>query len=144
MTEVIIDIKRLDHEAVIPSQATRGDAGFDLHCIENYVLGPGEREMFRTGIAVAIPEGYVGLIKPRSGLAARRGINILGGVIDAGYRGEVGVILHNTDPADSVIVGSGDRIAQLVIQPVPLVSFNEVYELPESQRGTGGFGSTGA
>lgn len=144
MTEVIIDIKRLDHEAVIPSQAKRGDAGFDLHAMERYVLGPGEREMFRTGIAIAIPEGYVGLIKPRSGLAARVGLDVLGGVIDSGYRGEVGVILVNHDIEGNIHVMPGDRIAQLVIQPIPLVSFNEVYELPESERATGGFGSTGA
>lgn len=139
-----IAIQRLDHEAVIPSQAKASDAGYDLHAMERYELGPHEREMFRTGIAVAIPEGYVGYIKPRSGLAARRGLDVLGGVIDAGYRGEVGVILHNTDPHDTIHVDKGDRIAQLVIQPVASVDFTEVLQLPESDRGAGGFGSTGS
>lgn len=143
MTAVSIDIKRLDHEAVIPSQAKASDAGYDLHALESYELAPHEREMFRTGIAVAIPEGYVGYIKPRSGLAARRGLDVLGGVIDSGYRGEVGVILHNTDAHDTITVAPGDRIAQLVIQPVAQVAFREVIELPESERAFGGFGSTG-
>lgn len=138
-----VDIKRLDHEAVIPSQAKQSDAGYDLHSMERYTLAPHEREMFRTGIAVAIPEGYVGYIKPRSGLAARRGLDVLGGVIDAGYRGEVGVILINTDAHEDISVMPGDRIAQLVIQPVASVSFREVLELPESERSFGGFGSTG-
>ena len=143
LSPVGVDIKRLDHEAVIPSQAKRSDAGYDLHALERYILGPHEREMFRTGIAVAIPEGYVGYIKPRSGLAARRGLDVLGGVIDAGYRGEIGVILYNTDPHEDITVAPGDRIAQLVIQPVAQVAFREVIELPESERAFGGFGSTG-
>jgi len=141
---VAVDVQFLDHEAVLPRQANASDAGYDLHAMERYELAPGEREMFRTGIAIAIPEGYVGYIKPRSGLAARNGLNVLGGVIDAGYRGEVGVILHNTDPTDLVLVRAGDRIAQLVIQPVESVQFEEVYELPASERAGGGFGSTGA
>lgn len=141
---ICIDIKRLDHEAVIPSQAKHSDAGYDLHALENYTLFPGEREMFRTGIAVAIPDGYVGYIKPRSGLAARRGLDVLGGVIDSGYRGEIGVILINLDPADSINVMAGDRIAQLVIQPVASVMFVERTELDQSHRGDNGFGSTGS
>lgn len=141
---ISIDIKRLDHEAVIPSQAKYSDAGYDLHAMERYELAPHEREMFRTGIAIAIPDGYVGYIKPRSGLAARRGLDVLGGVIDSGYRGEIGVILYNTDPQDTITVNPGDRIAQLVIQPVASVTFIERTELEESHRGHNGFGSTGA
>lgn len=137
-----IDIKRLDHEANIPTQAKRFDAGYDLCSLENYTLAPQEREFFRTGIAVAIPEGYVGYIKPRSGLAAKVGIDVLGGVIDSGYRGEIGVILLNTGESHCTI-HPGDRIAQLVIQPVMEVAFREVIELPESERAFGGFGSTG-
>jgi len=140
---VAVDIQLLDHEAVIPSQAKQSDAGYDLHAMEHYELGPGEREMFRTGIAVAIPEGYVGYIKPRSGLAARRGLDVLGGVIDSGYRGEIGVILLNTDMEDTITVTPGDRIAQLVVQPVADVSFRQVLDLSASERGVGGFGSTG-
>jgi dUTP pyrophosphatase len=138
-----IQIKRLDHEATIPTQAKESDAGYDLCAIESYTIGAGEREFFRTGIAIAIPEGYVGYIKPRSGLASRYGIDVLGGVLDAGYRGEIGVILQNTDSHHSYSVTAGDRIAQLVIQPVASVRFIEVIELPESERASGGFGSTG-
>jgi dUTP pyrophosphatase len=138
-----VDIKRLDHEAVIPAQGKASDAGYDLTALEEYRLSPGQRESFRTGISVAIPEGYVGYIKPRSGLAARHGIDVLAGVIDAGYRGEILVVLLNTDPSYSFTVTPGDRIAQLVIQPVAQVVFREVLELPESERAFGGFGSTG-
>jgi dUTP pyrophosphatase len=143
MFEPEVPIKRLDHEAVIPSQAKASDAGYDLCALEGYELYAGERAPFRTGLAVAIPEGYVGYIKPRSGLAARHGIDVLAGVIDAGYRGEVLVLLINTDQNHSFTVAAGDRIAQLVIQPVAQVTFREVIELPESERAFGGFGSTG-
>jgi dUTP pyrophosphatase len=139
-----VPIKRLHGDAKIPSQAKDSDAGYDLHAIERYDLEPGEREMFRTGIAVAIPRGYVGYIKPRSGLAARNGLDVLGGVIDSGYRGEIGVILLNTDVSETIHVGKGDRIAQLVIQPVADVAFDERYDLEDSERGDGGFGSSGA
>lgn len=145
MTDYIVPIRRLHGDAKIPSQAKASDAGYDLHAIERYDLEPGEREMFRTGIAVAIPDGHVGYIKPRSGLAARNGLDVLGGVIDSGYRGEIGVILLNTDVSETIHVSKGDRIAQLVIQPVTSASFLEVEtELPASDRGQGGFGSTGA
>ena len=140
---VSIDIKRLDHETVIPAQAKRSDAGYDLCAVEGGGLYPGERMAFRTGLAVAIPEGYVGYIKPRSGLASRHGIDVLAGVIDAGYRGEILVLLVNTDMNHTFSVDPGDRIAQLVIQPVAQVEFREVIELPESERAFGGFGSTG-
>lgn len=144
MNNYIVPIKRLHGDAKIPSQAKKSDAGYDLHAIERYDLEPGEREMFRTGIAVAIPDGHVGYIKPRSGLAARNGLDVLGGVIDSGYRGEIGVILLNTDTTETIHVGKGDRIAQLVIQPVASATFLEVAELETSDRGQGGFGSTGA
>lgn len=139
-----VDIKLLDHEAVVPAQAKYSDAGYDLTALEGYDLGPGERQPFRTGIAVAIPAGHVGYIKPRSGLAARHGIDVLAGVVDAGYRGEVLVLLVNTDTTDTFSVAPGDRIAQLVIQPVAKVAFLQVAELEESHRGHNGFGSTGA
>lgn len=138
-----IPVKRLHHEAVLPTQGRPGDAGFDLSCIEGDFLDAGARGDFGTGIAVAIPEGYVGYIKPRSGLALRSGIDVLGGVIDSGYRGEIRVILLNTSDTD-YLFAPGDRIAQLVVQPVAEPAYTEVYELPASERATGGFGSTGA
>lgn len=138
-----IPVKRLHHEAQLPVQGKPGDAGFDLHAIEPGKLPPGGRWLFRTGIAVAIPEGYVGYIKPRSGLALRQGLDVLGGVIDSGYRGEIGVILYNTNMSAGFAVYQGDRIAQLVIQPVAQPVYTEVYGLPASERATGGFGSTG-
>ena len=138
-------VERLHPDAKLPVRATEGDAGADLHAAASAVVYPGGRGMIGTAIAVAIPEGYVGYIKPRSGLAAKQGINVLGGVIDAGYRGEIKVMLHNTDQNKPLFVGAGDRIAQLVIQPVALPEFREsIGGLPESVRGVGGFGSTGA
>ena len=144
MTETIeVPIER-GAQAVIPTQARKWDAGYDLYSTSaKTILAPGDRSSFGTGIAVAIPEGYVGYIKPRSGLAARHGIDVLGGVIDAGYRGEVKVLLVNTGKVDADIA-HGERIAQLVIQPVASVEFIEVEALEESERGTGGFGSTGS
>lgn len=138
-----IDIQRLDPGATIPAQAKSSDAGYDLCASEAGTVNVGGRRLIGTGIAVAIPEGYVGYIKPRSGLANKRGINILGGVIDAGYRGEVKVILHNTDRNFPFTYREGDRIAQLVVQPVMDVQWREVTALPESERALGGFGSTG-
>jgi dUTP pyrophosphatase len=138
-----VPIKRLDFEAVIPSQAKASDAGYDLCASHDGEVFPGCRDTFRTGIAVAIPEGFVGYVKPRSGLAVRHGIDVLAGVVDAGYRGEIGVVLYNTDLHSVFSVQAGDRIAQLVIQPVADVTFLEVTELPESERASGGFGSTG-
>lgn len=142
MTETITVPASVEYQARFPAQARQGDAGYDLASMEGYVLEPGEREPFRTGVAVAIPEGYVGYIKPRSGLAFRHGIDVLGGVIDSGYRGEILVILINLGQEDFT-VSPGDRIAQLVIQPVMAVDFEDVLTLPDSVRGGGGFGSTG-
>ena len=121
-----------------------GDAAFDLSCVEAFSLVPGERALVRTGVAIALPDGYAGLVLPRSGLALRAGVTVLNapGLIDSGYRGEIGVLLinHGTEP---VTLGRGERIAQLVIQPVARATLVEVRELEGSQRGTGGFGSTG-
>lgn len=144
MTESISVPATVEFQARFPAQARQGDAGYDLAAMEEYSLGAGERAMFRTGVAVAIPEGYVGYIKPRSGLAARHGIDVLAGVIDSGYRGEINVVLLNTDRESSFDVNRGDRIAQLVIQPVMAVDFVDVLTLPDSERAAGGFGSTGA
>lgn len=140
--EPTIPVKRLHHEAVLPEQGKPGDAGYDLTAVKGGYLESWERADFGTGIAVAIPEGYVGYIKPRSGLALRAGIDVLGGVIDSGYRGEIRVILINVSDED-FDVSAGDRIAQLVVQPVAAPTYTEVYELPESVRAEGGFGSTG-
>ncbi|WIC89064.1 deoxyuridine triphosphatase [Arthrobacter phage Ottawa] len=137
-----VAIQRLHTDARIPTQAQHGDAGYDLHALHESSTSPGGRSIVGTGIAVAIPHGFVGYIKPRSGLAARHGIDVLGGVIDAGYRGEIKVILHNTGD-QMVHLGTGDRIAQLVIQPVASVAFAETDTLPDSDRAAGGFGSTG-
>lgn len=142
-TPLSFAVQRLHTDAKVPTQATPGDAGYDLHAIESATVYRGTRALIGTGIAVAIPLGYVGYIKPRSGLAWKSGINILGGVIDAGYRGEVRVILHNTDPSKDFNVSVGDRIAQLVIQPVASLDITEVETLPGTERGQGGFGSTG-
>lgn len=136
-----IGAQRLHPDARIPYSPNPGDAGYDLYSIDGARLRPGQRRLFPTGIALAIPEGYVGLIKPRSGLALKQGVDVLGGVIDAGYRGDVGVILINTGDEDVLIV-AGQRIAQLVVQPVMGVEFRE-RELVATERGTGGFGSTG-
>ena len=142
---VEISIKRVDPELPLPSYAHPGDAGADLHSAVDLTLQPGERALVPTGIAMALPEGYVALMHPRSGLAARHGISIVNapGTIDAGYRGEVQVCLVNTDPHEPFTVSRGDRIAQLVIQRFESASFVEAEDLPESARGVGGYGSTG-
>ena len=142
MTE--LPIQRLRDEAVAPTQAYPGDAGLDLSACERVELGPGERGVVGTGLAIAIPEGYAGYVQPRSGLAAEHGVTILNspGLIDAGYRGELRVVLHNTDLKTPFVVEPGMRIAQLVVMPVPLVDPVEVDELPESERGVRGFGSS--
>jgi dUTP pyrophosphatase len=142
---VQISIKRLDPGLPLPSYAHPGDAGADLHCAVDVTLQPGERALVPTGIAMVLPEGYVGLVHPRSGLAARHGISIVNapGTIDAGYRGEVSVCLVNTDRTEPFTVRRGDRIAQLVIQRFETASFVEADDLPESVRGAGGYGSTG-
>nr|WP_234412561.1 dUTP diphosphatase [Nocardioides sediminis] len=129
----------------MPSYAHPGDAGADLHTTVDVSLAPGERALVPTGIGVALPEGYVALVHPRSGLAARHGLSIVNtpGTVDAGYRGEVKVMLINHDPVTAVELRRGDRIAQLVFQRVERARFVEVGQLPESVRGPGGYGSTG-
>lgn len=140
-----IQILMLDPELEPPSYAHPGDAGADLRARESFTLGPGERMLVPTGVAVALPEGYVGLVHPRSGLATKHGITVVNapGTVDAGYRGEIKVTLLNTDLHESMTFERGDRIAQLVIQRVERAVFVPVDSLDESARGTGGFGSTG-
>jgi len=137
-------VKRLRPDAVVPGRAYAGDAGLDLSACEGVELGPGERALVPTGLAVAIPEGYAGFVQPRSGLAARHGISIVNtpGLIDSGYRGELRVTLLNTDPREPFTVEPGMRIAQLVVIPIPEVELVEVEELPETERGVRGFGSS--
>ena len=139
-----LPIRRTRREAVIPTRAYPGDAGLDLSSCERRELAPGERAVVGTGWAVAIPPGYAGLVQPRSGLAARHGLTIVNtpGLIDSGYRGELRVTLLNTDREHPFVVEPGMRIAQLVILPIPEVELVEVDELPASERGARGFGSS--
>lgn len=141
-----IPVTRLDPGLPLPSYAHPGDAGADLRTTVDVVLAPGERALVPTGIALALPEGYVGLVHPRSGLAARHGLSIVNtpGTVDAGYRGEVKVLLVNLDPHEPVELRRGDRVAQLVVQRVERAGFVEVDALPDSARGAGGYGSTGS
>ncbi len=143
MVEILV--KRLDEHVPLPSYAHPGDAGADLITTVDLELLPGERAMVPTGISLALPDGFVALVHPRSGLAARCGISIVNapGTIDAGYRGEVKVMLINLDPREPVTLRRGDRIAQLVVQPVEKAHFVDVERLPGSSRGDGGYGSTG-
>jgi dUTP pyrophosphatase len=138
-------IRRLDREVPIPSYAHPGDAGVDLVTISPAVLAPGERALLPTGVSLALPDGYAAFVHPRSGLAARCGVCLLNapGTVDAGYRGEIKVIVANLDPQQTVRFERFDRIAQLVVQQVEKVRFHEVEELPGSARAAGGFGSTG-
>ena len=138
-------IKRLDPDVPLPSYAHPGDAGADLTTAEDVELGPGERALVRTGLAIALPDGYAAFVHPRSGLAATHGVTLVNapGTVDAGYRGEIKVTLLNTDRDRPVSFRRGDRIAQLVIQRVERAVFHEVTVLPGSSRGDGGFGSTG-
>jgi dUTP pyrophosphatase len=146
-TESRIDVAavRLDRELSLPVYAKPGDAGLDLRASEPANLAPGERRLVPTGLAVAIPEGHAGFVLPRSGLAMQKGVTVLNapGLIDSGYRGELKVLLINHG-AEPVAIVRGERIAQLVIQPVAPARLVEVERLPDSDRGTGGFGSTGA
>ena len=132
-------------DAIVPTQSHDGDAGYDLYACEPAVLTPGERMRVHTGIAVAIPHGYAGFVLPRSGLAERHGVTLANspGLIDCGYRGELQVLLHNTDRDNNFQVGVGDRIGQLVIIRVEVPEWQEVSELEETSRGDGGFGSSG-
>jgi dUTP diphosphatase len=142
---VRLAVQRLHPAAVLPTRAHASDAGFDLHAVEAATLGPGEREMVPTGIAIALPEGHAGLVLPRSGLAARHGIALVNapGLIDEGYRGELRVLLLNTDRTEPFAIAPGDRIAQLVLVRVSLVEAVEVRGLDATERGDGGFGSSG-
>jgi len=137
-------VRRLRPDAALPARAYAGDAGFDLAACERVELAPGARAAVPTGLAVAIPEGYAGFVQPRSGLAARNGLTIVNtpGLVDSGYRGELVVILLNTDREHGFVVEPGTRIAQLVVLPVPEVDLLEVDELPASERGVRGFGSS--
>jgi len=139
-----LPIQKLRPDAVVPGRAYSGDAGLDLSSCERVELAPGERALVPTGLAVAIPEGYAGFVQPRSGPAAKHGISIVNtpGLVDSGYRGEVLVNLVNTDQRDTFIVEPGMRIAQLVILPIPELELVEVEELPESERGARGHGSS--
>lgn len=140
-----IAVQRLDPTLPLPAYAHPGDAGADLVTTVDLVLAPGERALVPTGIAIALPEGYVALIHPRSGLAARHGLSIVNtpGTVDAGYRGEIKVLLINHDPTDEIVLKRGDRVAQLVVQRFERARFVAVETLPESVRGGGGYGSTG-
>ncbi|MEY3076332.1 MAG: hypothetical protein RLZZ394_180 [Actinomycetota bacterium] len=140
-----IEIQLLDPDIEIPSYAKPGDAGLDLRSRVDMKLEPGMRALVPTGLAIAIPEGYVGLVHPRSGLAIKNGISMVNtpGTIDSGYRGEIAVILINHDREETFEIKRGDRIAQLVIQQVEIAELVAVQELPTSQRGAGGFGSSG-
>ena len=139
-----LPIVRLREDARIPERAYSGDAGLDLSTCEPLRLEPGERAVVSTGLAVAIPEGFAGFVQPRSGLAARHGIAVVNspGLIDAGYRGEIRVVLLNTDRESAFVAEAGDRIAQLVVLPVPELELLELDELPASERGVRGFGSS--
>lgn len=139
-----VAVRRLRPDAHVPRRAYEGDAGFDLTACEGAVLGPGERGVISTGLAVEIPNGYAGFVQPRSGLAARHGIGVVNspGLIDSGYRGEIRVVLLNTDRETTFVVEPGMRVAQLVVVPVAAVSMVEVEELAVSDRGARGFGSS--
>jgi dUTP pyrophosphatase len=141
-----LPVQRLREDAVLPARAYAGDAGLDLAACEGVELGPGERAVVGTGVAVAIPDGYAGFVQPRSGLASRNGISVVNapGLIDSGYRGEIRVVLLNTDRAESFVIEPGMRIAQLVVLEVPELELVETDELPGSERGVRGFGSSRA
>ncbi|SDH34420.1 dUTP diphosphatase [Nonomuraea jiangxiensis] len=145
MSKVEVLIQRLDAELPMPSYAHPGDAGADLYAAEDVELLPGERAVVRTGVAIALPDGYAAFVHPRSGLAARHGITLVNapGTVDAGYRGEIKVTLINTDAKEPFRLQRGDRVAQLVVQRVERAAFYEVERLPGSMRGDNGFGSTG-
>ena len=146
MSEIKVLITRLDSTLPLPRYAKVGDAGADLTSAIDFTLAPGQRQLIPTGIAIALPHGFVAMVHPRSGLAIKNGVTLVNapGTIDAGYRGEISCIVINLDPKDEVSFKKGDRIAQLVIQKVEWAEFIEVTELPESERGSAGFGSTGS
>ncbi|HEX6490798.1 MAG TPA: dUTP diphosphatase [Gaiellaceae bacterium] len=139
-----LPVQRVRAGAFLPERAYDGDAGLDLAACERVELGPGERAVVSTGLAVAVPEGYAGFVQPRSGLAAKHGLSVVNspGLVDSGYRGELRVVLLNTDASERFVVEPGMRIAQLVVLPVPAVELVETEELPASERGVRGFGSS--
>jgi dUTP pyrophosphatase len=139
-----LPVVRLREDATLPGRAYAGDAGLDLATCERLELAPGERAVVPTGLAVAVPDGFAGFVQPRSGLAARHGIAVVNspGLIDSGYRGELRVVLLNTDPERTFVAEPGERIAQLVVLPVPELELVEVDELPGTERGVRGFGSS--
>lgn len=143
---ICVPIKRLDPSVELPTYAYEGDAGLDLRSNEDVTLAPLERRLIPTGLAVAIPEGYAGFVQPRSGMALKRGLSMANtpGLIDSHYRGELKVVAVNLDAHESIHIQKGERIAQLVIQRVPVVTLVEADELDETDRGAGGFGSSGA
>ncbi|RZQ63072.1 dUTP diphosphatase [Amycolatopsis suaedae] len=145
MSSVQVLLSRIDPDVPVPGYARAGDAGADLVTTSDLVLQPGERAVVGTGVAIALPDGYAGFVHPRSGLAARVGLSVVNtpGTIDSGYRGEIRVCLVNHDPREAIVLARGDRIAQLVVQRVERAEFVEVDELAESERGAGGYGSTG-
>jgi dUTP pyrophosphatase len=145
VNDVPVSVRRIDPDLPLPAYAHPGDAGADLVAAADVEIPPGRRVLVPTGVAIALPEGYVGLVHPRSGLAARLGVTVLNapGTVDAGYRGEILVNLVNHDPDTAAKIARGDRIAQLVVQRVERAQFHAVDELPGSARGTGGHGSTG-
>jgi dUTP pyrophosphatase len=138
-----IKVKKTRASAVVPKRAHPTDAGADLHSLEEIIIQPMERRAVSTGICLEIPEGHYGRVAPRSGLAVRHGIDVLAGVVDSSYRGEIKVVLHNTDKAESFRVGRGDKIAQIIIERHYNLEFREVEDLSETDRGEGGFGSSG-
>ncbi len=144
-TEIELPIKKTNESVQLPKYAYSGDAALDLPAAESLILQPFERKLVSTGLAIAIPEGYAGLVIPRSGLAIKHGISIVNapGLIDSGYRGELKVILVNLDPHTPFEIKTGDRIAQLMLVKIPVVKLDQVEELPSSERGESGFGSSG-
>lgn len=146
LDRVAVRIKRLDKSVQIPSYAYEGDAGLDLRANDDMTIEPHCRVLVPTGLAIALPEGYAGFVQPRSGMALKLGLSIANtpGLIDSHYRGELKIICINLDPKEAIHIERGERIAQLVIQRVPIVDLVEVDELDETDRGTGGFGSSGS
>lgn len=140
-----VQIVRLDRDLPLPAAQRPGDAGVDLHAAQDAVIEPGERVVVGTGVAVAIPDGFAGFVVPRSGLAVRLGLGKVNtpGIVDSGYRGEVRLILMNFDPREPIKIARGDRVAQMLVVPVAEVDLVETDSLPPSERGPGGFGSTG-
>ena len=138
-----VSVKKLDIDAHIPTKTHKDDAGWDLYSNENAVVYPGDKMVVKTGIALGIPRGYYGRIAPRSGLAVKKGIDVLAGVVDAGYRNEIGVVLINHHTDNQFAITKGDRIAQIIFERVDPFDLEEVAELDSAERGMGGFGSSG-